>query len=602
MTRLWPADPGHRRPTSTMVSHLNLLVGESRRLIAAVAVTSIVCGFAEAATLAIVAQVAASLVNGAKHVHAQIGPLAVNTEVRTLIWIGLGLAVVRLLLQWPLSVLPSRIAADVQAGLRNRLFRSFTDASWDSQSRDREGRLQEIMTSQASQASTGAQQATSLVIASCTFVILMASAVALSPLAAAAVFGIAVGMFFVLRPLRSLGARRSRSLSQAQVEYAVGIAEANRLAEETQVFGVMEAQYDRIERLIGVCRDRLFSTLLVSRLVPNLYQSLIYLVVVVALGVLEASGGGHVGSLGAVVLLLLRASQNGQLVQASYQGLQQSMPFIERVVGADRQYAASAVGDGGRALSRVNTVAFESVSFSYNPGRPVLSEISFAVDAGEAIGIVGPSGAGKSTLVAILLQLRTPSAGRYLVNGDDVRQFARDEWHRLVAYVPQEPRLLHASVSANIRFFRDMDDEAVERAARLARIHDDIMTWPSGYDTQVGPRADAVSGGQQQRLCLARALAARPQVLVLDEPTSALDPHSESLIQESLTALKSELTLFTIAHRMSTLDMCNRVMVILDGRLVAFDTKAVLQEENPYYRSASLLAAGTSGGLLLDEA
>jgi ABC-type multidrug transport system fused ATPase/permease subunit len=585
-----------------MFSHVNLLVGESRRSIAAVAVTSIACGFAEAATLAIIAQVAASLVNGAKHVHAQIGPLVVNAEVRTLIWIGLGLAVVRLLLQWPLSVLPARIAADVQAGLRSRLFRSFTDASWDSQSRDREGRLQEIMTSQAGQASNGAQQTTLLVIASCTFVILMASAIALSPLAALAVFVIAVGMFFILRPLRSLGVRRSRLLSQAQVEYAVGVAEANRLAEETQVFGVMEAQYDRVQDLIGICRDRLFSTQLVARLVPNLYQSLIYLVVVVALGVLEATGGGHVGSLGAVVLLLLRASQNGQLVQASYQGLQQSMPFIERVVGADRKYAASSVDYGDRALTRVDTVAFESVSFSYNPGRPVLSEITFAVDAGEAIGIVGPSGAGKSTLVAILLQLRTPSAGRYLVNGDDVQQFAREDWHRLVAYVPQEPRLLHASVAANIRFFRDMDDEAVERAARLARIHDDIMTWPNGYDTQVGPRADAVSGGQQQRLCLARALAARPQVLVLDEPTSALDPHSESLIQDSLTALKSELTLFTIAHRMSTLDMCTRVMVILDGRLVAFDTKAVLQEENPYYRSASLLASGTSGGLLLDEA
>jgi ATP-binding cassette subfamily B protein len=602
MTRLWPADDGHRRPTSTMLSHLNLLIGESRRLIAAVAVISIVCGVAEAATLAIVAQVAASLVSGAKHVHAQIGPLQVHTRVVTLIWIGLGLAVLRFVLQWPLSVLPSRIAADVQEGLRSRLFRSFAHASWDSQSRDREGRLQEIMTSQASQAATGAQQTTSLVIASCTFVILMFSAVALSPLAAAVVFAVAVGMFYVLRPLRSLGARRSRSLSQAQVEYAMGIAEANRLAEETQVFGVMQAQYDRIERLIGVCRDRLLATMVIGRLVPNLYQSLIYLVLILALGALEISGSGHAGSLGAVVLLLVRASQNGQSVQSSYQGLQQSLPFIERVVEADRRYAANAVRDGGQALSEVRTVAFESVSFSYNPGRPVLSEITFAVDAGEAIGIVGPSGAGKSTLVQILLQLRGPDAGRYLVNGEDVQQFAREDWHRLVAYVPQEPRLLHASVAANIRFFRDMDDDAVERAARLARIHDDIMTWPNGYDTQVGPRADAVSGGQQQRLCLARALAARPQVLVLDEPTSALDPHSESLIQESLTALKSELTLFTIAHRMSTLDMCNRVMVILDGRLVAFDTKAVLQEENPYYRSASLLAAGTSGGLLLDEA
>ena len=138
--------------------------------------------------------------------------------------------------------------------------------------------------------------------------------------------------------------------------------------------------------------------------------------------------------------------------------------------------------------------------------------------------------------------------------------------------------------------------EAVQRAGRLARIHDDVMGWSDGYETIVGPRADAVSGGQQQRICLARALAARPELLVLDEPTSALDPTSEMLIQESLTGLKQELTLFIVAHRMSTLDICDRVMIILDGKLAAFDTIGHLQRHNHYYRSASKLAAGAPGG------
>jgi ABC-type multidrug transport system fused ATPase/permease subunit len=246
----------------------------------------------------------------------------------------------------------------------------------------------------------------------------------------------------------------------------------------------------------------------------------------------------------------------------------------------------------------VQTIAFEQVYFAYRPGQPVLADISFELERGETIGIVGPSGAGKSTLVQILLQLRVPEEGRYLVNGMRAESFARDDWHRLVAYVPQEPRLVHASVAENVRFFRELDDEAVERACRLARIHDDILTWPKGYDTVVGPRADAVSGGQQQRLCLARALVGRPEVLVLDEPTSALDPHSESLIQESLTGLKSDLTLLIIAHRMSTLDVCDRVMVVLDGRLVAFDTTDLLRRNNSYYQNASMLAAGAYGGRL----
>ena len=172
----------------------------------------------------------------------------------------------------------------------------------------------------------------------------------------------------------------------------------------------------------------------------------------------------------------------------------------------------------------MRSLAFEGVCYAYRAGVPVLSDVSFEVDGGEAVGVIGPSGAGKSTLVQLLLAAAGARRGRYLVNGVPAREFARDDWHRRVAYVPQEPRLLHASVAENIRFFRDIDDEAVERAGRLARIHEDIMGWPDGYETIVGPRADAVSGGQQQRICLARALAAQPEVLVLDEPTSALDP------------------------------------------------------------------------------
>jgi len=316
---------------------------------------------------------------------------------------------------------------------------------------------------------------------------------------------------------------------------------------------------------------------------------------VAGLAGLYAVGKSHVAALGAVVLILVRASTAGQIIQAAYQALTQSMPFVERIQETERRYLESAPRHGSERLGAVGAIAFENVGYAYRPGRPVLHDVSFEVERGEAIGIVGPSGAGKSTLVQLLLALRTPDRGRYLVNGLPAQQFTREDWHRRVAYVSQEPRLLHASVADNIRYFRDLDDAAVERAARLARIHDDIVSWSDGYDTIVGPRADAVSGGQQQRICLARALVAEPQVIVLDEPTSALDPRSEALIQESLSALKHDITLFIVAHRMSTLDICDRVMVIVDGRLVAFDTQATLESENAYFRSASMIAAGGAG-------
>ena len=585
-------------PHSSTRSKLALLIGDQRRLVVALAVASLFSGITEAVTLAIVAQVAAALVGGSHRVHSTLGALGLHGSVDRLILIGLILTLIRLALQWPLWILPARISSNVGAKARRQVFEAFTEASWDVQSRDREGQLQEVMTSQTNQATTGAIFATVLIIAVVTFVILMVTAIALNPAGAGAVFAVAVLMFVVLRPLRSLGARFSRSTSHAQLAFAGGIAQANRLAEETHVFGVMDKQLEHVDELVEGIRHYTLRAQVVSKLVPNLYQSLIYVFLIGALALLNASGRGHAGSIGAVILLLVRAAQQGQGVQAYYQALQQALPFIERLQDTERRYREHRVSDGGEPLADVRTLEFELVSFAYNPGRPVLADVSFTVEAGEAIGVIGPSGAGKSTLVQILLRLRSPISGQYLVDGVPVERFAGSDWQRVVAYVPQAPRLLHATVAENIRFFREASNEDVVRAGKLARIHDEIMSWSDGYDTLVGPRADAVSGGQQQRICLARALVARPQVLVLDEPTSALDPHSETVIQESLTALKSEVTLFTIAHRMSTLEMCDRVMVILDGHLAAFDTKAVLQRENHYYRSASTIAAGANAGML----
>lgn len=566
---------------------LALLLGDRRRTVVALAVGSVASGLTEAVFLALVAQIATLAARGGHQVHQGIGLFNLNASRSELFTAAAGLLALRVMLQVPLATLPSRISSSVQATLRRRLFAAYTRASWEVQASDREGHLQETMTSQVLQATGGALQATALMTSGFAFVVLTFSALSINALAAAAIFIAAVVVFALLRPLNVLGARYARQLSRAQLDYAGGVNEANRLAEETQVFGTGAAQRHRLDALIGTAQGLFFRTQLMMRLAPSLYQSALFFILLAALLALTSQGPGHTAELSAVVLLIVRAGSYGQQVQIAYQGLRQSLPFIERLQDAEERYARSAPVDGPKPLPEIRKLAFERVSFAYSPERPVLREISFEVPAGEAVGVIGPSGAGKSTLIQLLLQLRAPADGRYLVNDEPVQDFARADWHTRVAYVPQQSRLIHASVAENISYFRDLDTETIERAARLARIHDDIAAWPDGYDTIVGPRADAVSGGQQQRICLARALAARPNVLVLDEPTSALDPHSEALIQESLRSLRHELTLFVIAHRMSTLDICDRVMVIMDGRLVAFEPAELLQRNNAYYRSAT---------------
>jgi ATP-binding cassette subfamily B protein len=586
-----PVDLVEQPPLTTTRDRVSALVGDRRGTIVLLAVFSMLSGFAEAMILALLAQIASTAAKGG-HAPPTLGKFHIHATPGTLFAVAGALAVFRVVLQAPMAILPARIAASVQSRLRRQVFRAFTMASWEVKSNDLEGHLQETMTSQVLQATGGALQATSLVIAFFSFLVLMASALALNATAALLILIAASVLFGLLRPLNVIGARRAAELSAAQLRYAAGINEASRLAEETEVFGVAHQQREKVYGLIGAAERLFYRAQLTIRLAPSLYQSAIYLILIAGLAAVYSAGAAHFASLGAVILLIVRAGTYGQQVQGSYQGLRQSLPFIERLQNAELRYGASHRRDDGVPLPGVQTMGFHWVSFGYRPDQPVLQDITFEVQDGEAIGVVGPSGAGKSTLVQLLLQLRPPDSGSYLVNGVDARDYLRDDWARCVAYVPQQPRLLHASVAENIRYYREMDDDDVRRAAQLARIHDEIMSWPAGYDTIVGPRADAVSGGQQQRICLARALAARPQVLVLDEPTSALDPHSENLIQESLTGLRHDMTLFIIAHRMSTLDICDRVMVIQDGRLAAFDTTESLRANNSYYRLASSLAAG----------
>jgi ABC-type multidrug transport system fused ATPase/permease subunit len=267
-----------------------------------------------------------------------------------------------------------------------------------------------------------------------------------------------------------MGVKRARALSASQMEYAGGIGEAIRVAEETHVFGVEQAQRERIDEFVAKSKALFFSSQLVGRLTPNLYQSLMYVLLIAGLAVISLAGSGHAASLGAVVLLLVRAGTYGQQIQGSFQSLRQSLPFVERLQEATRRYEESAPTWGSEPVEGIQTVAFDDVSFAYREGRPVLRELSFEVLGGETIGVIGPSGAGKSTLIQLLLQLRVPTSGRYLVNGKRAGQISAADWHRLVAYVPQEPRLLHASVTENIRYFRDISPEDVERPRRHHRV------------------------------------------------------------------------------------------------------------------------------------
>ncbi len=229
-------------------------------------------------------------------------------------------------------------------------------------------------------------------------------------------------------------------------------------------------------------------------------------------------------------------------------------------------------------------VQAQGVSFAYDPRQPVLADVSFEAKPGEMVAIVGPTGAGKTTLVNLLHRFYDPTEGTVTIDGYDLRQVRLESLYRQIALVPQESILFGGTILDNIRYGRE---EAAEHdviaASRAANAHDFIVAMPDGYQTLVGEKGVNLSGGQRQRLALARAVLKNPRILILDEATSALDSESERLVQEALDRLMEGRTTFVIAHRLTTIQRADRILVLNKGRIVEEGTHASLMERKGLY-------------------
>jgi ATP-binding cassette subfamily B protein len=219
-------------------------------------------------------------------------------------------------------------------------------------------------------------------------------------------------------------------------------------------------------------------------------------------------------------------------------------------------------------------VRFEGVSFRYpDAPRPALDDVTLAVPAGTTLALVGETGSGKSTLASLVARLHDVGAGRITIDGIDVRDLALGDLARIVGVVSQETYLLHTTVRENLRYARpEATDAQIEAAARAAQVHDLIMSLPDGYDTTVGSRGHRFSGGEKQRIAIARTLLRDPRVLVLDEATSALDTETERAVQQAFDTLAAGRTTITIAHRLSTVRNADRIAVLDHGRVVELGT------------------------------
>ena len=258
----------------------------------------------------------------------------------------------------------------------------------------------------------------------------------------------------------------------------------------------------------------------------------------------------------------------------------QALAFVERMLGvlAERpeESPAAAAAGGFPARTVRGDVEFDRVGFSYGEGRPALRAISFRVDAGRTVAIVGRSGAGKSTVIRLLLRLYTPSEGTIRVDGVPLDQMPLAALRGRIAIVPQDVILFHDTIGRNIAVGRDVPREEIIQAARLANIHDRIMSLPKAYDTLVGERGVRLSGGERQRIAIARAVLRRARIIVLDEATASLDGATERGVLNELRRISEGSTVLAITHRLSTVAGADQILVLDDGMLVEQGTHAEL--------------------------
>ncbi len=479
------------------------------------------------------------------------------------------IAVVMILTSLSFIYLQYYVQTDFEKKKRDELFRKYLGVSWLYYLDQRAGDALNTITVEVTRGRQLFSNVIGLLDTALLVLFYTAAAAYISPgyILVAAAFFVLLGIILLplFRKVRAYGSkivRANQDLMQQLNEFVPGLKVVRASGMEEIVQKIVALQTLKLAS-IGLRMGFLKS-------LPKATLEPITLILVVGLVYLmRAYQVSSTSELAVTSLILLRILQRVAGLQNQWINISENLASFALITKLPGMLEKHRELRPGGSVERFDRLEFRHVSFSYRADQPALVDINLKINRGEFIGIVGGSGAGKTTLVDLVLSLLAPSTGDVLVNGHALKQITPSCWRDLIGYVPQETILFNDTIVNNITLLREgVTVEDVYRATRIAAADDFIRAFPERYETVVGDRGAKISGGQRQRLALARALAHKPQILLLDEATSSLDSLAEQKIQGAIEELRSELTIIVVAHRLSTVMNADRIIVLDKGRLV----------------------------------
>lgn len=457
-----------------------------------------------------------------------------------------------------------------QATLRKELFAAVTDADWPYFVRTKTADLISALISATDRAGTAYFTLVQILGAVIMVLVYTALTVALSWQMTLAVVITSAIVVYLLRHRADRGTKFGQDVTK--VDAAIqGETQENLTAAKLVKASSAESEVQRRFNALTEARQRVrYKNVMNQAWLKTLYESATIVTVFVGIYAAVTFFGMTVATLTVFLFAYYRLSPRISSLQANQSLLLSLIPAVMRVDEYTAAAAASREESGGEALCHFSdTIELHDVSFAYGTDRTVLDHVSLAIPYGRSTAIVGASGAGKTTVIDLIMGLLMPGSGDVLVDGTSLREVRLADWRRQIGYVPQDASFFHATVAENIAWgFEGATRDDIVEAAKLADADEFINGFPCGYDTVIGDRGMRMSGGQRQRLGLARALVRQPSILILDEATSALDAESEEKIQLAVERLAGSLTVLTVTHRLATVRGCSLIHVLDNGRLL----------------------------------